>query len=133
VVHLVMIEEAQEALAVQTETESQEEMAVVNIVMVTGFAQNVAIRILHGGKNVIAVMRQSPMMEMEVVEADQEIQAEVGEDVLEEVADQTEVKDEISHVEVCEEVTDQEEVGAAVLIVNVHINFQMIFNLKLFN
>lgn len=119
--HLVMIE-AQEALAVQTETESQEEMAVVNIVMVTGFAQNVAIKILHGGKNVIAVMRQSPMME--IVEEDQEIQVEV-EGVLE-VADQTEVKAEIFHVGACEEVKDQEVVEEAVLIVNVHINFQIL-------
>jgi hypothetical protein len=99
-----------------------------SIVMAIGFAQNVAIRISHGGKNAIVVMRQNLMMEMEITDQDQEIQEEIS---LE--ADKIEVKEEISLEVACEEAIGQDQAVVGALIVNVHTKTSRICNLKLFN
>ena len=119
--HLVKIEE-QEALVDRLVMIEDQGAAVDNIVMVIGFAQNVAIRILHGEKNVIVVMPQSQMMEeMEAaVVVDQEDLVAVLEVQIEVMIEAVE----ISLEEACEAEKGQAVDLVVVLIVNDHINFQ---------
>ena len=84
--HRVVMIEVQEALAgLVVETESQ--VVVDSIVMVTGYAQNAAIRILHGERNVIAAMRQNQTMEATAMNVEVLIVEDLTAEVLIEAVD----------------------------------------------